>query len=442
LGNKGRWEYLRAIYERYRKAGRKAKQVILNEFCANTGYHRKYAIRLLNRPRPEKPPARRRRGLSYGPETLRVLTAVWAAAGYPWSVRLRALLPQWMPWMRQRFCLRPEIERQLLQISARQMDRRLKPQKTQRRRSIYGRTKPGYLLKHHIPVKTDRWDVHCPGFTEVDLVSHSGNAASGEFAHTLNVTDIHTTWTESRAVLGRGEEAVQRALNEIAEALPFALLGVDSDNGSEFINWHLKRWCEGQQIQMTRGRPYKKDDNAHVEQKNWTHVRKLLGWDRYDTHEAVAAMNELYGRELRLWLNLFLPSVKLLKKVRVGSKVRRVYDAARTPFARVQECAGAHAQKLAQLEQLRKRLDPFQLSRSVERQLEYISRLANRRLSPKALPETAPERTRDQRDNGNGKTAAFGNPAPPAGFPLSRRRNNKLSVTFQMSRQPHLKLHS
>jgi len=442
LGNKGRWEYLRAIYERYRKAGRKAKQAILNEFCANTGYHRKYAIRLLNRPRPEKPPARRRRGLSYGPETLRVLTAVWAAAGYPWSVRLRALLPQWMPWMRQRFCLRPEIERQLLQISARQMDRRLKPQKTQRRRSIYGRTKPGYLLKHHIPVKTDRWDVHCPGFTEVDLVSHSGNAASGEFAHTLNVTDIHTTWTESRAVLGRGEEAVQRALNEIAEALPFALLGVDSDNGSEFINWHLKRWCEGQQIQMTRGRPYKKDDNAHVEQKNWTHVRKLLGWDRYDTHEAVAAMNELYGRELRLWLNLFLPSVKLLKKVRVGSKVRRVYDAARTPFARVQECAGAHAQKLAQLEQLRKRLDPFQLSRSVERQLEYISRLANRRLSPKALPETAPERTRDQRDNGNGKTAAFGNPAPPAGFPLSRRRNNKLSVTFQMSRQPHLKLHS
>ena len=138
-----------------------------------------------------------------------------------------------------------------------------------------------------------------PGFTEVDLVSHSGNSASGEFAHTLNVTDIHTTWTESRAVLGRGEEAVQRALNEIAGVLPFALLGVDSDNGSEFINWHLKSWSERKQIQLTRGRPYKKDDNAHIEQKNWTHVRKLLGWDRYDTHEAVAAINELYGHELR-----------------------------------------------------------------------------------------------------------------------------------------------
>jgi len=212
LGNKGRWEYLRAIYDRYRKAERKAKKVILNEFCANTGYHRKYAIRLLNGPWPEKQPARRRRGLSYSQETLRVLTAVWEAAGYPWSVRLKALLPQWMPWIRKRFRLRPEIERQLLRISARQMDRRLKAQKVQRRRSIYGRTKPGYLLKHHIPVKTDHWDVHQPGFTEVYLVSHSGNSASGEFAHTLNVTDIHTTWRESRAVLGRGEEAVQRAL--------------------------------------------------------------------------------------------------------------------------------------------------------------------------------------------------------------------------------------
>jgi transposase InsO family protein len=420
LGNKERWEYLRAIYDRYRAAGREAKQVILNEFCVNTGYHRKYAVRLLNGAPPKKGKGRgRRRRLTYSQETQAVLTAVWEAAGYPWSVRLKALLPQWLPWIRIRFRLRPEIEQQLLRISAQQMDRRLKAQKTQRRRSIYDRTKPGYLLKHHIPVKTDRRDVHQPGFTEVDLVSHSGNSASGEFAHTLNVTDIHTTWTESRAVLGRGEEAVQRALNEIAGVLPFALLGVDTDNGSEFISWHLKSWCEGKQIQMTRGRPYKKDDNAHVEQKNWTHVRKLLGWDRYDTHEAVAACNEPYGRELRLWLNLFLPSVKLLKKVRVGSKVRRVYDAARTPLERVRECAGADAQKVAQLEQLRKQLDPFQLSRSVERQLERISRLANRRLSPKVVQETEPVQTQGQRANSSGRTAALGNPALPRGIPTS-----------------------
>ncbi len=156
-------------------------------------------------------------------------------------------------------------------------------------------------------------------------------------------------------MLGRGEEAVQRALNEIAGVLPFPLRGVDSDNGSEFINWHLKRWCEQKHIQLTRGRPYKKDDNAHVEQKNWTHVRKLLGWERYDTHEAVEAINDLYRHELRLWLNLFLPSVKLVKKVRVGSKVRRIYDAPQTPLERVRACAPADPEPVARLEQVRKR---------------------------------------------------------------------------------------
>src|SRR3989449_10365810 len=189
VGHQTKWEYLRAIYERYRQAGHRVKHVILNEFCLNTGYHRKYAIRLLHGPPPGKQPVgrARRRALRYGQETLSILTAVWEAAGYPWSVRLKALLPVWMPWIRKRFRLRPEVEKQLLQISARQMDRRLKSAKTQRHRRLYGRTKPGYLLKHHIPVKTDRWDVQTPGFTEADLVSHSGHSASGEFAHTLNV---------------------------------------------------------------------------------------------------------------------------------------------------------------------------------------------------------------------------------------------------------------
>jgi hypothetical protein len=221
---------------------------------------------------------------------------------------------------------------------------------------------------------------------------------------------------------------------------------VDSDNGSEFINWHLKGWCEQQHIQLTRGRPYKKDDNAHIEQKNWTHVRKLLAWDRYDTHEAVTAINDLYGQELRLWLNLFLPSVKLVKKVRVGSRVRRVYDAARTPFERVRESGQADPEKVAKLEELRKRLDPFQLSRIIEGKLERIGRLANRRLSPKVEQQTM-EEPATRRANGCGKAArkkrGLGNPANPAGFPLSHsRNNNKPSVTFQMSRQQELRLHS
>ena len=446
MGNQGRWEYLRAIYERYRPAGRKAKHVILSEFCANTGYHRKYAIRLLNGPRPENRRTRRerRRGLSYSRETLALLTAVWEAAGYPWSVRLKALLPMWMPWIRKRYRVRPEIEKQLLQISARQIDRRLKAQKRQRRRRIYGRTKPGYLLKHHIPVKTDSWDVHTPGFSEVDLVSHSGNSGAGEFAHSLNVTDIHTAWTESRALLGRSEGAVQRALNEIEGVLPFPLLGVDSDNGWEFINWHLKSWCERKHIQLTRGRPYKKDDNAHVEQKNWTHVRKLLGWERYDTHPAVEAINDLYRHELRLWLNLYLPSVKLVKKVRVGSKVRRVYDAPRTPFQRVQVSLQADREKVARLQELKKSLDPFQLGKVIERKLQRIYPLANRRLSPKVVEEASANPVpRTRRANGCGKDARFASLEIPSGFPLSHSRDGGgRSVTFQMARRSRLRLHS
>ena len=169
-----------------------------------------------------------------------------------------------------------------------------------------------------------------PGFAEIDRVSHSGNSGEGEFAYTLNLTDVYSGWTESRALLGKSQVAVQQALDEIRASLPFPLLGLDSDNGSEFINWHRKRWGEAQHIQLTRGRPYKKDDNAHIEQKNWTHVRKLLGWERYDSPAVVAAINDLYCGELRLWLNLYLPSVKLVKRVRVGAKVRRVYDAPQT----------------------------------------------------------------------------------------------------------------
>ncbi len=448
MGQKAKWEYFLAIYERYRRADRKAKQAILSEFCINTGYHRKYAIRLLNGPPPGKRPCgaeRKRRGVSYGQQTVSILTGVWEAAGYPWSVRLKALLPIWMPWIRRRFRMSQEIEHQLLRISPRQMDRRLRAQKTRLKRRMYGRTKPGTLLKHHIPIKTDSWGVQVPGFTEVDLVSHSGNSADGEFAHSLNVTDIDTTWTESRAVLGRGQAAVLQGFEEIERSLPFGLRGIDSDNGSEFINWHLEAWCAQRKIQFTRGRPYKKDDNAHVEQKNWTHVRKLLGWDRYDSREAVQAINDLYRNELRLWLNLYLPSVKLAKKVRVGSKLRRVYDAPQTPFQRVLASRQGEPAQLATLRKVLQSLDPFQLAKAIDRKLERIYQLANRRGSPK---------TERGGEKGCGKAAPWkspktdfstplGNPANPAGFSLSHSPGDgKSSVTLQMSRRSALRLHS
>ena len=399
----------------------------------------------MNGPAPGKRPDRpvRKRGLSYGHELLSVLTSVWEAAGYPWSVRLKGLLPAWTPWIRKRFKLSPKIEKQLLSISPRQMDRRLAVQKNQQRRRIYGRTKPGYLLKHHIPVKTDSWDVKSPGFTEIDLVSHSGNSGEGEFGYSMNVTDMQTTWTETRALLGKGQTAVQQALYEIAGMLPFPLLGLDSDNGSEFISWHLKAWCERKQIQLTRGRPYKKDDNAHIEQKNWTHVRKLRGWERYDTQNAVDAMNDLYRRELRLWLNLYLPSVKLLKKIHVGSKLRRVYDGPKTPFERVVASKQGDAAQLSILKELRRSLDPFQLAKTIDRKLERIYRLANRRLSPKAQEKLESNQAQSGRRKGCGKDARFASLKIPSGFPLPHSHNNKHSlVTYQMAGRGALGLHS
>ena len=427
MGQKAKWEYFRAVYERYHKAGREAKQMMLNEFCLNTGYHRKYAIRLLNGAPPGKQPERRRRERRprYGPQVLSVLAAIWEAAGYPWSVRLKALLPNWMPWIRKRYRMTPAMEKQLLGISARQIDRRLRARKSERKRRIYGRTKPGTLLKHHIPVKTDSWDVSSPGFSEIDLVAHCGNSGEGEFAHTLNLTDIHSGWTESRALLGKSQVAVQQALDEIEGVLPFRLLGVDSDNGSEFINWHLKRWCEQKQIQLTRGRPYKKDDNAHVEQKNWTHVRKLLGWERYDSSVVVEAINDLYRHELRLWMNLYLPSVKLVKKVRVGSKVRRVYDAAQTPLQRVLAGAQAKPERVAELKKLRQSLDPFQLGKLIDQKLQRIYDMANRRLSPKATAENhAGQETQRGRRNGCGKAARWKSPKPDFSTELGNRAKN------------------
>ena len=438
MGNEAKWQYFRMMYERYHQAERKARGGLLDELCLTTGYNRKYAIRLLNGPPPEKERVRRPRGrkTQYGKQVISILTAVWEAAGYPWSVRLKALLPNWMPWIRKRYRMSGKVEEQLLEMSARQMDRRLQNRKRAQKRKIYGRTKPGTLLKHHIPLKTDSWNVQAPGFTEVDLVSHSGDSAEGEFAHTLNLTDIHTGWTESRALLGKSEIAVQEALDEIQTELPFRLLGVDSDNGSEFINWHLKRWCDEKQIQLTRGRPYKKDDNAHIEQKNWTHVRKLLGWDRYDSRAAVEAINAVYRQELRLWMNLYLPSVKLVKKVRVGSKLRRVYSPAQTPFERVLASGRADTRHMAELKKLRSTLDPFKLAQTIDRKLDKIYALGNRRLSPK--PESsrakAVEKPRGGKVQKTDFPTALGNPAKGAGFPLSHSHYGGRSVTPFMSR--------
>jgi hypothetical protein len=370
---------LKQFRQRYAKAGQSEKSTVLNEFCAATGYHRKYAISLLNRPADEPvKEVKRRRGPTYSDAALRAIEIVWEAAGCPWSQRLQALLPLWLPWLRQRLPrLTAAVEEEMLRISPRQIDRRLRRKKQLLQRRIYGRTKPGNLLKHQIPVKTDHWDVTEPGYLEIDLVSHSGDCASGEFLHSMNVTDIHTGWVETRAIRGKGEAGVVEALEAIRRELPFPLRAIDSDNGSEFINHHLYRYCQEHRIQFTRGRPYQKDDNAHIEQKNWTHVRRLFGWDRYDTPALQAAMNDLYTHELRLMMNLYQPSVKLRHKERVGTRLRRRYDAAQTPLDRL--IAGRALKDLPpalqRLVALRDQTDPFALSAAIERKRATIAAL-------------------------------------------------------------------
>jgi transposase InsO family protein len=385
---------LRSIQE----VSKRLRARILDEFCQVCDYNRKYAIRLLNGPAPQKPKTIVRKGRrpTYGAKVISALSTIWEAAGYPCSVRLKALLPLWLPWAIKRLALAAPVQKHLLLISPPTIDRRLKGKRSQLKKRLYGRTKPGTLLKHHIPIKTDNWDVKTPGFTEIDLVSHSGNSASGEFLHSLNVTDIHSTWVESRAVMGKSQIAVLSAMQDIEQALPFKLLGIDSDNGSEFINYHLKTFCDQKGIQFTRGRPYKKDDNAHIEQKNYTHVRKILGYLRYDSQAVQKAINELYQNELQIFQNLFLPAMKLSQKTRVGSKLKRCYDKPQTPLERVLKCPQADRLKVQRLKGLRERTDPFELAKRIEQKLERIYQLANQRVSPQPKDPISPSPTRSE----------------------------------------------
>jgi len=408
-----------AMWKRYRRASKAMKTKILNELCALTGYHRQYAIAQLNQmgdaePPPVKTP--RTRGRRYTKDVLTIIDKIWEEADYPWSVRLKAILELWMPWIRRRYALSSLQETKILTIGARTIDRCLSSKKRSLRKRLYGRTKPGTLLRHKIPIKCEAWEEMDPGHLELDTVSHSGECASGTFAYTLSLTDIASTWVETRSVLGKGEISILDAFREIEAALPFEVRSIDSDNGGEFINNRLYTYCQGKQIGFTRSRPYKKDDNAHIEQKNWTHVRKLIGWDRYDTPEAVQAMNDLYVHELRLYMNLFQPSVKLRERVRKGSRRTRRYGPPLTALDRLLEMPNIDRTKLEPLVQLRARLDPFALSATIRRKLARIWTLrtkvriqdreadaANDTAEAKALAQTLARRLNKKREGSRTK---------------------------------------
>ena len=386
-------KYLERAYQRYKRSSKRSKGKILDELCAVCQYNRKYAIWKLNQlPMKDDSRVRRKRVRRrlYGPEVTEVIEKVWEVANYPWSVRLKEILRLWLPWIKQHFRVSREVEEKLLRISASTIDRALREKKRKLRRRLYGRTKPGTLLRHQIPLRTDSWDVNQPGFMEVDLVSHCGGLSQGEFIYSLNLTDVFSGWVETEAIMGKGQLRVIEALERVSARLPFKILGLDSDNGSEFINHHLYRWCEQRDIQFTRSRPYKKDDNAHIEQKNWTHVRKFMGWDRYDSSPALQAMNSLYRKELSLFMNLFQPSVKLIKTLRHGSRKLRLYDQPQTPADRLINSGVLPQSKCHELKELREKLDPFSLSEKINQKLEQIWALAHHR--PKSLQskETPP----------------------------------------------------
>jgi transposase InsO family protein len=374
---------LKNYRDRYRKLGREGRGKLLDEFCAMTNYGRKYAIFLLNKVE-EEPRQKALRGPTYSAAALRVVGRIWEAAGYPSGERLVAMLPQWLPWARRQMPeLTPEVEAQVLRISARQIDRRLKDRKREKKRRLYSHTKPGTLLRHTIEIRTEHWDVQEPGHVEIDLVAHCGPSASGAFLYSLNLTDIHTGWCETRAIMGKGETGVVAALDEMRRALPFALKSIDSDNGSEFINYHLQRWCKKQGIRQTRSRPYKKNDNAHIEQKNWTHVRKILGWDRYDTPEQQAAINALYAGPVSIMMNHFQASAKLLSKHREGAKLSRRYSPCITPLNRLLQSQPVQTPALSKAQSTCEKTDPFLLDQQIRTALKAIT-LSTRKAKPSA----------------------------------------------------------
>jgi hypothetical protein len=378
MSSKSKREYLEAIYLRYKKASRKQKTLILDEFCVTCGYHRKHAIRLLRKFTRFLQPKKKKRGRKphYNKNAIeKPLKKIWLSANLPCSKRLKAVLPLWLPgYMQEYGDLPPLVIDALNTISPATIDRLLKAVRANYKGRGRATTKPGALLRKHIPIKTAQWDESRPGFLEADTVAHCGTSVAGMFAYTIDCVDIATGWTEQRAVWGKGETDVLVQIKDIEVSLPFPLLGFDCDNGGEFLNYHLLRHFtkRKQPIQFTRSRAYHKDDNSHVEQKNWTHVRQWLGYHRFDILEIVPLLNTLYKTQWRLFHNFFCPSVKLIAKQRIASKTIKRYDNPKTPYQRVMDSPDISSSTKRSLSTVFEKLNPFHLRRAMEEKLKKI----------------------------------------------------------------------
>jgi hypothetical protein len=370
-------ELLAKLRRRYLRAGIEHKGKLIDQAVSLLGYHRKAAIRALNHTPSVGASIRAGRPRAYeSGELLPVLRQVWGAANYPCGRRLKAMLPDWLPaYEAYEKSVAASIKEPLLQASPRTLDRLLRPLKAQRRQ--HSLTRPGSLLRRQIPIRGSLWEEGKAGWLEVDTVALCGGSVAGDFIWMVDAVDYVTAWVSVRAMWNRGQESTLSALQDMEKTLPFTLLGLDSDNGGEFLNYHVLHWLQQRPrpVYMTRSRPYKKDDNAHVEQKNWTHIRQWFGYERYDNVAAVEPINELVRGPYAQLLNYFHANLKLERTEQEDGRVKKVYQAARTPLARVLDCAEVCGKTKERLRLHKSRLNPFALKAEVEKSLKEIDGL-------------------------------------------------------------------
>jgi len=382
MSQKTRVEVLTKLRRRYQRAGAEHKRKLLDQAQELLGYHRKAAIRALRAPEVVRGPRIiTGRPVMYEPGLLlRWLRPIWAATDYACGRRLVAMLPEWIPAYEQHERRLPgQVREKLLMASGRTLDRLLEPLRVEGGgRSL---TRPGTLLRQQIPIRGSVWEEGKAGWLEVDTVALCGGSVAGEFVWMVDGVDYATTWVEVRAMWGRGQAGTLAALQDVEASLPFDLLGLDSDNGGEFLNYHVLNWLQKRKrpVFMTRSRPYKKDDNAHVEQKNWTHIRQCFGYERHDNPEVVGPMNALVKGAYGQLLNYFHASLKLERKERTQGRLRRIYGRAQTPLARVLASAQVKPQTKRRLEQEKAGLNPFALKQVVARGLKEIALLRQAR---------------------------------------------------------------
>jgi len=377
MSQRSKKELTESIRGRYLKANKAKKQQILDEFVAATGYHRKYAIRLLRHGPGPRAMKKKGRPKKYDGEVVAALIKIWEICGRICSKRLKPFLPEIIQVLERHneIQLKPEVKALLLEMSCATIDSRLQKERFESRRGI-STTKPGTLLKKAIPVRTyTPWDEEKPGFEEIDLVAHCGQSAEGQFLFTFTSTDIATGWTECLAIANKTQVAVSEAVQQLQQLLPFKLLGLDSDNGSEFINGTLFRYCQNEKITFTRSRPYRKNDQAHVEQKNWTIVRRTVGYDRLETTDELALLQSIYA-DLRLYVNFFQPVFKLVGKERVDGKTIKNYDLPVTPYRRVLGSDLVSLEAKARLTNLYVSLNPVTLRKSIDRKVAILWKIS------------------------------------------------------------------